>query len=292
MQTVTLGSETDFEGWRHAARSLCAAGVPPAGVRFQTPSSPGELFGGDVGLAGDSEASTTAKGDAGAILRVPAPFLELAERAACHADPQRFDRLYCLLWRLQEDRDLLARLADPDTGWLMACDKAIRRDIHKMHAFVRFRYVGESAIGREQFAAWFEPTHRTLRLGAPFFMRRFPGMDWAILTPFERAVWDGESLQFGAGAQKCDAPDTDVAEEHWKAYYAAIFNPARLKIAAMKSEMPMKYWRNLPEAELIPGLIASASQRSRTMTQSAPTVPNLRAQRLVKARRPHSQPDD
>src|SRR3546814_11253964 len=73
-------------------------------------------------------------------------------------------------------RHLLARTTDPEVDWLRRADKAIRRDVHKMHAFVRFRRLGEEA-GRESFAAWFEPSHRILRLTAPFFQRRFTGMD-------------------------------------------------------------------------------------------------------------------
>ena len=50
-------------------------------------------------------------------------------------------------------------------------------------------------------------------------------------------------------------PADDALEATWRTYFSSIFNPARLKVAMMKSEMPVKYWRNLPEAELIPSLI-------------------------------------
>ena len=39
--------------------------------------------------------------------------------------------------------------------------KAVRRDIHKMHAFVRFRRL--EAEDGERFVAWFEPEHHILR---------------------------------------------------------------------------------------------------------------------------------
>ena len=51
----------------------------------------------------------------------------------------------------------------------------------------------------------------------------------------------------------------------WKTYYAAIFNPARLKVDAMLKEMPKKYWKNMPETALIPGLIAGAQARKREL---------------------------
>jgi DNA polymerase len=43
--------------------------------------------------------------------------------------------------------------------------------------------------------------------------------------------------------------------------------------------MPRKYWRNLPEAELIGELVAGASQTTQTMIDRAPGVPKLRAPR-------------
>ena len=58
--------------------------------------------------------------------------------------------------------------------------KEVRRDEHKMHAFVRFREVGR---GNERFVAWFEPEHHIVELAAPFFVRRFTDMRWSILTP-------------------------------------------------------------------------------------------------------------
>jgi DNA polymerase len=43
----------------------------------------------------------------------------------------------------------------------------------------------------------------------------------------------------------------------------------------MQSEMPMKYWKNLPEAEIIHDLIASSETRVRTMiaTPERPVKP-------------------
>ena len=90
-------------------------------------------------------------------------------------------------------------------------------------------------------------------------------MHWAILTPERSASWDGKALHFGPGAHRSDAPDGDALEALWRSYYANIFNPARLKLATMQGQMPKKYWKNLPEAELIAPLAASARHRAQTM---------------------------
>ncbi len=135
--------------------------------------------------------------------------------------------------------------SDPDVARAVAMAKSVRRDAHKMKAFVRFRRV-EREDGTEAYVAWFEPDHHVLEATAPFFVRRFATMRWSILTPSASAHWDGEQLTIGAGAGRRDAPADDQLEAFWRTYYASIFNPARLKVKAMRAEMPKKYWRNLP----------------------------------------------
>jgi DNA polymerase len=49
----------------------------------------------------------------------------------------------------------------------------------------------------------------------------------------------------------------------------------------MQKEMPKQYWRNLPEASLIPDLIAGAGARAEAMVAAAPTVPPKRAQKAM-----------
>jgi DNA polymerase len=100
-------------------------------------------------------------------------------------------------------------------------------------------------------------------------VRRFAAMDWSILTPDLSAHWTGGALEFGPGATKADAPDGDPVEEAWKTYYASIFNPARLKVAAMKKEMPVRYWKNMPETALVGELIAGARQRELDMIEAS-----------------------
>ena len=238
----------DFEAWRAAARGLLAAGVPPSDVLFDDGTG-GGLF------AADPPPSPTAAGPP-----VPRAFVALAEAVACHRDPQRWGRLYRTLWRLTHGEAHLLDLAtDDDINWLLRAEKAVRRDSHKMKAFVRFRRVGG------HYVAWHRPDHRVVRRTAPFFARRFPEMRWAILTPDESAAWDGRELHFGPGVPAKDAPPPDVLEDLWKAYYRSTFNPARIKVRAMKKELPVRHWPTLPEAAIIPDLLAEAPARVAAM---------------------------
>jgi len=258
---VALIAPDDFAGWREAARVLVMAGVGPERVRWQVPGEAGaDLFG--VAAAGLPEVPAGVPAP-----RVPRAFVELGGRAALHVDRARFDLLYRLLWRLQGQPGLLEIASDPDVRALHLLARAVKRDMHKMRAFVRFRCV-DGGAGSDHHVAWFEPSHHILRANAAFFVNRFAAMRWSILTPRGSLHWDGERLCEGPPASRSDAPAGDAAEDLWQAYYAAIFNPARLKVGAMLKEMPRRYWRNLPEAALIPQLIAGAQARESRMIEA------------------------
>ena len=262
MTVITLARETDWEGWRRAARSLRQGGIAPDRVAWRV--GEGDLFADDRPPASTVTAPFT----------VPPAFMTLGKDVSCHRDDDRFALLYRILWRLRDEPALLGLRADPDIGRALDMQKAVNRASHKMKAFVRFRQVPD--IEPETYVAWFEPPHRVLERTADFFVRRFANVRFSILTPELCCHWDGEALIFEAGATKADAPQEDELEDFWRTYYASIFNPARLKVQAMTSEMPKRYWRNLPEAALIPGLIEGAQRRMDTMVQSEPTTPDRR----------------
>ena len=211
--------------------------------------------------------------------RTPAPpraFLELASRALLHSDRDRHDLCYRLLWRLRDNPRLMSIASDRDVSRLDLLARAVRRGMHKMTAFVRFRSV-VAADGAEEFIARFEPDHHIVAATAPFFVKRFASMRWSILTPRACARWDGERLTLGPGAEKRNAPSGDTLEDMWRAYFGAIFNPARLNLKAMSREMPRKYWRNMPEADLIAPLTRAAPARAAAMLAAAPSVPRRTA---------------
>lgn len=259
MRVVTLPQPDDFDGWRDAARGLAADGVPPEDIVWQVGTTPTDLF------AGEAVAHAAPPPNAG--FSVPRPFMDLARRAALASDPERWALLYTALTRLRTQPKLLEDQADPLVRRLESLAKDVRRDIHKMRAFVRFREVDED--GTPRFVAWFEPDHHIVRANAAFFVNRFASMRWSILTPEVSLHWDGETLSEGPAASKADAPDGDPTEEVWKTYYASIFNPARMKVGAMLKEMPRKYWKNMPETALVPQLIAGAQAREARMIDTA-----------------------
>ncbi len=252
----------DFAGWREEARARVERGIVPDATSW----SGGGLFDG----LEPARSTLTQR------VRVPAVFMPLAELVFMHRSEKRLDLLYRLLWRLQDARGLLDDPTDSDVVQAALLAKAVRRDIHKMRAFVRFREA-VSEGGARHYAAWFEPDHLIVAANAGFFVRRFAQMRWSILTPDLCLHWDGEDCAESPGVARPAGLEGDPAENLWCSYYASTFNPARLKTKAMLKEMPRRFWKNMPEARLIPGLIAGAQAREAAMIAigAAPASPEV-----------------
>jgi probable DNA metabolism protein len=280
VQGVLLASETDLAGWRTAARRLRAAAVPPNAVHWSVAD--------ETRLAIAEPPVSLA---CGPTFTTPARFLSLAADVVCHRSAARFDLLYRLLWRLADAPQLLGLSTDPEVALATGMAKAVSRAAHKMKAFLRFRQLASGEDEPETYVAWFEPPHRVVERTAGFFRDRFANQHFSILTPDLCCHWDGDRLSFTPGVRRPTIPDDDL-EAFWLTYYRSIFNPARLKIAAMQSEMPKRYWRNLPEAALIAGLVAEAEARTSAMIESGPTRPSRRLPAAVARPAPAPSADD
>lgn len=261
-----------YGAWQRAARQLLRANRPPETVRWiDTTLAQGSLDGLDDGDTPRAAAAAVA---------VPRAFVRSAQTVAMHREPGRWALLYRMLWRITRgERHLLEDEPDPDVRRLRTLEAQVRRDIHKMHAFVRFREVADGETRR--YVAWHRPDHLIVAAAAPFFVERFRVMRWSILTPDRCAHWDGERLTFSPGAQVHDAPSSDALEGLWRTYYASMFNPARVNRRAMTREMPVRHWATLPEATLIPGLLADAGRRVAAMVDTP--APSTSARRFIPA---------
>jgi len=234
-QTITLDGDTDWPGFRREARGLLARQVPPDDVVWHTrdsaeldlfaslsdepvPSASLEIDDGDA-TATVRASSTPHLGSASAV--VPPAFVRLCETVVLHEDPARFGLLYRLLWRLVHEPGLRDDPIDADRVRAQHMAQAVRRDMHKMKAFVRFRTLEQADGGATLHVAWFEPFHHIVEAVAPFFVRRFTQMRWAILTPERSLRWEPAAagregtLTFGPGARREDAPPADAGEALW-----------------------------------------------------------------------------
>jgi uracil-DNA glycosylase family protein len=311
--------EPDFEAWRKFARDALRAGFRPEELDLEDATVPTTLA-----LSIDSDDTPT--GTPFLEPHVSKAFLAAAQVVAVHRDPQRWNLLYRILYRLQTEPNLLKIETDDDIAQLIRLEAQVRRDLHKMHAFVRFRKVLDPSDPSERpvvideplpadpdpnahhlvlatptpfgpvkteieacppaailepgdcehFLAWYQPDHRILPMAAPFFAERFAIMSWIILTPDATVSWDPaeKRLRFSEGLPRESAPAEDELETMWRSYYASIYNPARLNPKAMRSEMPVRYWKNLPELATLPTLIAQSRTRVEVMVTRQQSQPN------------------
>jgi DNA polymerase len=264
---VELREGADLGGFRRAVRSLAAQQIAPERVTFVAGTENDLLSDKSLGDVSNNAPS----------LLLPRAVGALVDSVVCHREPQRYALLYALIWRVMHgERSLMEVPSDPLVRRLEAVRKSVGRDIHKMHAFLRFREVRDPD-GDCRYIAWFEPEHYILEAAAPFFVNRFRSLTWSILTPIGSLHWDRERLAAGPPATRHDAPASgDAVEKAWRAYYESVFNPARLNPIAMRTEMPKKYWRNLPEAQAIPELVRSAPARLREMIERQAALPAKR----------------
>ena len=267
---AALAPDADEAQFRGVARRGIANGVAPSELEFVSGDEP-SLF---APLPNKSEASA---------FSVPRVFVDLLRDAICNSAPDRFALLYEVLWRsLRGERELAQNHADPAVARLQKYAHHVRRDIHKMHAFVRFRE--QSVDGAQVYTSWFEPQHFILRRAMPFFVDRFNKMNWLIATPIGTAHSDRDHLSFGPPVAKPKQGNDAVLDDLWLTYFKTTFNPARLRKKAMLAEMPKHYWSNMPETSLIPEMIAKAQGRVDDMAARAPLPPPRFAEKLVRPR--------
>lgn len=269
-QHIYLNGGADLQGFRQALRILTWSHIPHRQITWCASSEP-ELFGGGK--------LPSSYGAAGKPIILPRTVADLIRLVVCHSDPEKYALLYELVWRMRRPDSLETHLhevaSDKLVARLTAMAKSVRRDLHKMHAFVRFREINDPAIG-PRFVAWFEPDHYIIEETAQFFVDRFTSIDWAILTPKGSLWWDKTELAIGPPGCRADAPEADAFEIGWRTYYESTFNPARTNLNQMRQHMPKKYWRNLPETRAIPQLVHAAASRVDQMIEQEPAMPAKR----------------
>lgn len=201
-------------------------------------------------------------------LDVRADYKKLAENVACAQESDKWHILYDLLFRLKFiSPHTLEFFGDPVLQKALHYQKEVTREIHKLHAFVRFKKVGLEP--NESYIAWFEPSHFVIEKGTPFFARRFGDRPWSIFTPYQSAHFIEGKLTFGPGIRKEEFSAIDQYDILWESYYRSIYNPARLNLKAMKNEMAVKYWKNMPEVTHLQRLIAETPNRLQKMNDKA-----------------------
>lgn len=255
-----------FEQWRAQARTLLARRIAPHEISWHQSDAEVDLFAmQDADLVATPPGSV-ADDQLNTIPRIPRKMMDLLECAACFRVADRWAFLYLVVWRWQRgEKDVLSP-ADEDGRRLAAIVKAVRREIHDMHAYLRFRECADPEIG-PRFIAWYEPAHDILPQVAQHFAGRMGGTSWLIGTPDATALWNGQELHFSGPLLKGPHDTQDAGETLWLRYYKSIFNPARLNMRVMQSHITSRFWKNLPEGVIVPEMVANAAAGAQKVGQ-------------------------
>jgi probable DNA metabolism protein len=214
MQRVVLRSETDWEGWRQATRSLILSGVEPEALTWSV--------GGETAPLPDATGS----------FHAPRALVSLASLAIQARDADRFGLLYSLVWRVNAGEKLLEDDTDPDLSLVRRMALSVRADAHRMRTNMRFLAVPEDDGTR--FLGWFDPAHFVLPANAQLMVRRFPKLSLSIVTPDGAAHWDGSSLLFGSGLRHTE--DDEALQAWWERHHDRLLEQATDEVSVPEAE--------------------------------------------------------
>ncbi len=219
-QAIVLASETDWQGWRQAARHLVLSGVGPDMVTWS------------VGQPQPEPPATSGS------FHLPRALVTLASIAIQARVADRFSLLYSLVWRSHAGEKLLDDDADPDVARVRHMALAVRTDAHRMRTNLRFMPVADAARGtaggtadsttgtggEPRLLGWFAPAHFVLPANAQLIARRFPEQVFSIVTPDGSAHWDGTVLHFGPGLPHVQ--DDAALRDWWGAHHTQVLAQA------------------------------------------------------------------
>lgn len=152
-------------------------------------------------------------------------------------------------------------MLDEDVYAVTQQARRVKKEVHRFHGLVRFR----ETAGR-LLVATIEPDHDIVMMLAPHFRARMAEQQWVIydmrracgvwydtrMTRMVRFAPEDFEQRIGSGLPGGDADAGDVNGEDpyrelWQHYYDAINIRERKNHRQMRSCMPQRYWKYLPE---------------------------------------------
>jgi probable DNA metabolism protein len=133
--------------------------------------------------------------------------------------------------------------------------KKVGREVHRMHAFIRFQRTRDDI-----FYAVIEPDFNVLPLLPPHFEKRYPAQQWLIYDARRRygIFYDQHQTGFITFADEGQLGyrqlNKNVLEESeadyqvlWKSYFDSVNIPERRNMKLHLQHVPRRYWKYLSE---------------------------------------------
>ncbi len=168
--------------------------------------------------------------------------------------------VYRLIRKLMRVRnpEFLANYADADVLRAAQIRKMMGREIHRMHAFIRFQKARDGA-----YYALIDPDFDVLPLLDDHFVRRFADMQWRIFDVRRQygIAYDGQSVHLIDSLDGIIDPtrlqldDAALDEQEqafqglWKVYFDSVNIKARHNEKHHLRQLPKRYWKYLSEKQ-------------------------------------------
>ncbi|THH40626.1 TIGR03915 family putative DNA repair protein [Neolewinella litorea] len=153
--------------------------------------------------------------------------------------------------------DVTKDAGDDRIRQLLRLKQQMGREVHRMHAFVRFQQTPDGL-----YAALVNPDFNCLPLIGDHFAARYPAMEWLIYDTRRHygLYWDSQvkkadfitldAEQDGKlrslSADQLAAAETDY-QQLWQTYFRAVDIPERKNLKLHLQHVPKRYWKYLTE---------------------------------------------
>jgi len=150
---------------------------------------------------------------------------------------------------------ILENYADDDVLKLHQINKKISREVHRMHAFVRFQ---ETTGGL--YTALVNPDFNVLPLIGDHFKKRYPAQHWLIYDTIRHygIAYYGNQIEYTtiveSDHQRIEellknniTADEAQYQSLWKSYFEHVNIPARVNMKLHIQHVPKRYWKYLIE---------------------------------------------
>jgi len=163
--------------------------------------------------------------------------------------------LHFVQMAMKSQKDVTKNYRDEKILELHKINKKIGREVHRMHAFVRFQKTKDDI-----FTALIEPDFNVLPLIGDHFEKRYPAMQWLIYDTRRHygIFYNQQKIDFITFVEKdhqklkqlskeilaADEPDYQVL---WKSYFESVNIPERNNKKLHLQHVPKRYWKYLSE---------------------------------------------
>jgi probable DNA metabolism protein len=165
--------------------------------------------------------------------------------------------LLACIRKIMSDPSQLFNYTDPQVLTLKQIAKQIDREVHRMHAFVRFQLTADNI-----YFAVIEPDFNVIPLIGEHFEKRYADQTWVIYDKRRNSglhydLRETQSFRFENSIIDDNPLPASVLNEKelryqnlWKDYFDAVNIAARKNMVLHFKHVPKRYWKNLPEKYL------------------------------------------